>query len=177
MAAWVHTVSRAILRLRTLGLATTCAVLDACQLAPTDTVNPNTGDTTLPAPRDVVAYLPNATAPKCAITRVVDGDTIKVACSESQGNVRLVGFDTPETFRPRCNAEKRLGEHAKATLETLLRTAHQIDLRRTGIDKYSRALARVYIDGVDVAKPMIAQGLAVPYDGGKRMNWCQALLG
>ncbi len=111
------------------------------------------------------------------MTRVVDGDTIKVACSESQGNVRLVGFDTPETYQPRCDAEKRLGQQAKGALEKLLRTAHQIDLKRTGIDKYGRVLARVYVDGVDIAKPMIAQGLAVPYDGGKRMNWCQARLG
>ncbi len=71
----------------------------------------------------------------------------------------MVGFDTPETYQPRCDAEKRLGQQAKGALEKLLRTAHQIDFKRTGIDKYGRVLARVYVDGVYIAKPMIAQGL------------------
>ena len=166
-----------MMRPQAWGLATTCALLGACNLAPMTTVKPSPAERPAPALQQVVAYLPNAASPVCAVTRVVDGDTIKVACSESQGNVRLVGFDTPETYQPRCDAEKRLGQQAKGALEKLLRTAYQIDLKRTGIDKYGRVLARVYIDGVDIAKPMIAQGLAVPYDGGKRMNWCQARLG
>jgi endonuclease YncB( thermonuclease family) len=43
--------------------------------------------------------------------RVIDGDTIRV--HHKQPNVRLVGFNAPETRRAACEAERDLG--AKAT--------------------------------------------------------------
>jgi hypothetical protein len=43
--------------------------------------------------------------------RVIDGDTIRVR--HKQPNVRLVGFNAPETRRAACEAERELG--AKAT--------------------------------------------------------------
>jgi endonuclease YncB( thermonuclease family) len=43
--------------------------------------------------------------------RVIDGDTIRV--HHKQPNVRLVGFNAPETRRAACEAERELG--AKAT--------------------------------------------------------------
>jgi endonuclease YncB( thermonuclease family) len=43
--------------------------------------------------------------------RVIDGDTIRV--HHKQPNVRLVGFNAPETRRAACDAERELG--AKAT--------------------------------------------------------------
>jgi endonuclease YncB( thermonuclease family) len=36
---------------------------------------------------------------------VVDGDTIRVGSEV----IRLVGFDTPETYRARCPSERELG--------------------------------------------------------------------
>src|SRR5271165_102778 len=43
--------------------------------------------------------------------RVIDGDTIRIY--HEQPNVRLVGFNAPETQRAACDAERQLG--AKAT--------------------------------------------------------------
>src|SRR5215471_18889486 len=43
---------------------------------------------------------------------VIDGDTIRVY--QKQPNVRLVGFNAPETRRAACAAERELG--ARATL-------------------------------------------------------------
>ena len=71
-------------------------------------------------PTGAIAYLPTPEHAICAVTDVVDGDTIKLACKEGrQGTVRLTGYDTPETFRPGCSAEKALGEKATRTLTAL----------------------------------------------------------
>lgn len=43
--------------------------------------------------------------------RVIDGDTLRVF--QKKPNVRLVGFNAPETRRAQCEAERELG--AKAT--------------------------------------------------------------
>ena len=122
-----------------------------------------------------LAYIPTRDAPGCAVTRVVDGDTISVHCGTTAGNVRLVGYDTPETYRPGCPEEKRLGEAATRALERELRKATRIRVEARGRDKYDRALASLWLDGKALADIMISKGLAVSYDGGKRINWCKRL--
>lgn len=66
------------------------------------------------------------------ITRIIDGDTIEINGNE---NVRLENINTPER-----------GEHgfqqAKDFLSPLLNQTIQI--KRTGTDKYSRTLAKIY---------------------------------
>jgi micrococcal nuclease len=48
--------------------------------------------------------------------RVIDGDTIDL----NGMPIRILGIDTPETFRPRCENERALGVAAKARLIELL---------------------------------------------------------
>ncbi|MCE8008899.1 thermonuclease family protein [Aestuariivita sp.] len=91
------------------------------------------------------------------------------------GSVRLTGYDTPETFRPGCTAELHLGRSATVYLEQRLRTAQMIAVEMEGKDRYDRLLVRMRLDGRDLAQIMISQGLAVPYDGGRRINWCDRL--
>ena len=120
-----------------------------------------------------------ASAPpsSCDIIRVVDGDTVKAICHGREQNLRLLGFDTPETFRSRCPDEKALGKIATNHLRKLIENAQEV-LPVTGRpDKYRRLLTRLYIDGRDVAEIMIEAGLAVPYHGEKRINWCDRLAG
>src|SRR5947208_9894633 len=50
--------------------------------------------------------------------RVIDGDTI--ALKGERQNVRLVGFNAPETRDALCPEEKQLGERAKRRLLELL---------------------------------------------------------
>ena len=56
--------------------------------------------------------------------RVIDGDTIRV--HHQQPNVRLVGFNAPETRRAVCEAERALGDKATRRLRDLVQSS-QLD--------------------------------------------------
>ncbi|MBB4017326.1 endonuclease YncB(thermonuclease family) [Chelatococcus caeni] len=104
----------------------------------------------------------------------VDGDTIHV----DDERIRIVGLDAPETYQARCDSERQRGHRATAHLRRLL-TGGTVTIRRQGRDRYRRTLARVYIDGRDVAAIMIRAGHAVPYDCPRgrcprRIDWCSA---
>ncbi|MEM9968909.1 MAG: thermonuclease family protein [Pseudomonadota bacterium] len=123
----------------------------------------------------IVAYIPSSDRPVCAVTRVVDGDTLTIDCGDGGGNARLVGFDMPETFRPGCSSERRLGETAKDYLLVSLKRASHIGVNFEGTDKYQRLLIEMSLDGRQLADIMIARGVAVRYSGGSRIDWCQRL--
>ncbi|MDA5094435.1 thermonuclease family protein [Aliiroseovarius sp. KMU-50] len=117
----------------------------------------------------------SASPTSCDIIRVVDGDTVKAICHGQEQNLRLMGFDTPETFRSRCADEKALGTVATNHLRKLIREAKDVRPVTGRPDKYRRLLTHLYIDGRDVAEIMIEAGLAVPYHGERRINWCDRL--
>lgn len=100
---------------------------------------------------------------------VIDGDTIDV-----QGDrFRLVGFDTPETYRPKCAFELALGRAATSRLRNLLDGVQWVDVVvLPGRDKYDRGLARLIVQQVDVADTLVSERLARRYDGGRRQGWC-----
>lgn len=127
-------------------------------------------------PISAIAYMPTRADALCAVTEVVDGDTVKVFCKGGgAASVRLVGYDTPETYRPRCTAEYRLGKEATGTLRDWLRDASTVGLDYKGTDRYQRVLAEMFIDGQPVAARMISAGLAVANNGERRIDWCQRL--
>ena len=100
---------------------------------------------------------------------VIDGDTIDI----NGARYRLVGFDTPETYRPQCDYEKALGNQATARLKQLINGIAIIDLAvQPGRDKYGRGLARMFVGGRDVGTTLINEGLARAYSGGRRTSWC-----
>ena len=99
----------------------------------------------------------------------VDGDTVH----HGEVEYRLMGFDTPETYRPKCAEEKALGLKAKARLAQIVEEAGQLDLRlENKLDRYDRHLAVGMADGQEVGAILVAEGLARPYDGGQRGSWC-----
>ena len=100
---------------------------------------------------------------------VVDGDTIKAPYGVTY---RLMGFDAPETFRAKCDAERELGLIAKQRLEELLATSEVKVLESGKVDRYGRTLANVTANGRDVGVILIGEGLARPYFGKKRESWC-----
>ena len=150
--------------------------LTAACAAPPVTVPTETPRNTA-LPDDAIAFLPNRAVPRCAVVKVVDGDTVDVQCSRSGGRVRLLGYDTPETYRARCPEEKSLGLAAKNFLDRRLAAAESIVPEARGPDKYNRLLARFIVDGQPLEQIMVAQGLAVYYDGGRRIDWCARLKG
>lgn len=115
-------------------------------------------------------------APPCLVTRVVDGDTVDLEClGEGRFRARLTGFDTPETHRPDCAQEALLGQAATRRLRALVADARQIEARLGRWDRYERRLVQLSVDGRDVGARLIAEGLALPYDGGRRPDWCARL--
>lgn len=100
---------------------------------------------------------------------VVDGDTIKAPFGPTY---RILGYDTPETYFAKCDAERELGLAAKAKLEELLARGEVRVLESGKTDRYGRSLAKVTINGEDLARVMIREGLARPYHGERRQSWC-----
>jgi micrococcal nuclease len=105
---------------------------------------------------------------------IIDGDTFRLGTEI----IRLLGADTPETYRPRCAAELRLGGAAKARLGTLLLGVAPVVVR-SGVDRYGRTLAVVRTPtGEDVGEVLIREGLALPWRPGpaakaQRLRaWC-----
>ncbi len=111
----------------------------------------------------------------CRVIRVVDGDTLSLICPEDgMVSARLLGFDTPEKYAPKCLGEFLAAERASWHLRALIQRADRMTLVQRGTDQYGRALVQLEIDGVDVARLMIRGGHARTYGGGLRGTWCDA---
>jgi endonuclease YncB( thermonuclease family) len=109
----------------------------------------------------------------CRIIRVVDGDTVTLICDEEgMQSARLLGFDSPEKYAPKCTGELVAAERAGWALRTMIQKADRLTLRREGTDRYGRALVRLELDGQDVANLMIRAGHGRRYGGGPRGSWC-----
>ena len=116
-----------------------------------------------------------------AIYRVIkcyDGDTITVAfklpdCPQIyRMSVRLDGIDCPE-IKGKTPEEKECAKLAKARVESLI-LGKIVFLRDVKTEKYGRALATVIIDDINVNELLIAERLAVQYNGGTKVcpsNW------
>ena len=106
---------------------------------------------------------------------LVDGDTLALG----HERIRLEGPDTPESYKPRCDAELVVALQAKQKLRELLGD-NEIVIERHGVDKYGRTLARLYVGDSDteIGEQLIASGLAVRWQPGRAAwlerarHWC-----
>lgn len=109
------------------------------------------------------------------VVSVYDGDTITVDAEIWPGvtirtGVRLDGIDTPE-IRGKCQAEKDLAVKARDFVR--VRAGERVQLVNVRNGKYAgRVVADVLVDGHSVALWLVGEGLARPYDGGRRAGWC-----
>lgn len=97
------------------------------------------------------------------VVLVVDlwpGETMKLSC-------RLDGLDTPELGRPGSLEAKAFDEKlAPAGSVIMLQCTEHPE------DKYGRLLAQLTTaDGTSINGSLLLQGLAKPYDGGKKPVW------
>lgn len=107
---------------------------------------------------------------------ITDGDTVQLYGAGK--GTRLVGFNTPETYEPWCDQELALGRQATGRLRDLVSTASQVELRLvacacapgtqgTSECNFGRSCGVLTVDGRDVGKILIAEGLAVRFQCGR----------
>ena len=119
--------------------------------------------------------------------RVIDGDTIRL--HQQRPDVRLVGFNAPETRRAVCEAERALGDRATARLRELVRSS-KLDFEfvacscspgteGTSYCNYGRRCGSLKANGRDVGAILINENLAVPFVCGQTRcpptpkPWCK----
>lgn len=120
------------------------------------------------------AQQPAQPAEMCRIGWVYDGDTVELKCGAGSEAARVVGLDTPETKRAKCNEEFAAGKAATEALRGLIDEA-KVSYVVKGRDKYQRPLIQLFVDKEDVAPIMVKSGHAVAYTGGSRPDWCAKL--
>lgn len=120
--------------------------------------------------------------------RVIDGDTVDIRGQTA--NVRLVGFNAPETGSPKCSAERDAGLRATVRLRGLIQNAQSIEFERVACAcrpgtkgtrqcNYGRQCGVLKANGTDVGRTLISEGLAVRYTCGRTScprrpgNWCR----
>lgn len=107
---------------------------------------------------------------------VIDGDTVQIShAGAPEGEpVRARHFDTPEKgSRAHCESERNRAGQATALARSLLPRGSRVGLADFGRDRYGRLLAKLTLaDGRDLAAVMIEAGLAQPYTGGHKPDWC-----
>ena len=88
---------------------------------------------------------------------VIDGDTIRAPYGVKY---RLMGFDAPETFQAKCDAELALSTRATERLKELLASGEVRIVESGKMDRYGRTLAHLTVNGRDVGGVLIGEGLA-----------------
>jgi endonuclease YncB( thermonuclease family) len=110
---------------------------------------------------------------------VVDGDSIRIVGEKADYSdsvlYRLIGYDAPETFRPKTEHEHGWGMFATEKMKETIARAGRLRLRPKLLgQRWSRnsRLAWLYVDGVDVAAIAIREGWGHPFrKGDRRPKW------
>jgi endonuclease YncB( thermonuclease family) len=92
------------------------------------------------------------------VAYVVDGDTIRI----DGRNIRLQGVDAEELSEPNGHAARDIMQGIVAS--------RIVSCSPDGTSSYGRIVARCYIDGIDIAIPLIAGGWALDcpaFSGGR----------
>ena len=104
---------------------------------------------------------PDATV-DATVTRIVDGDTVRVRIGNRAETVRYIGMDTPETVKPHTPVQC-FGKAASAANRRLV-DGQRVRLRLDSEprDRYGRLLAYVYRrrDGLFVNAALVRDGFA-----------------
>ncbi len=109
----------------------------------------------------------------CRVSGVVDGDTVNLECvGRGTLRARIVGYDSPELFSPRCESERAAAARAKQVLATWVWYATRTEVAFLGHDRYGRTLVDMRLSGQRVATGMVESGNGRRYFGHQRSGWC-----
>src|SRR5262249_10926866 len=113
--------------------------------------------------------------------QIIDADTIQAY--HQQPNVRLVGFNAPETHNAACQAEAKLGARATRRLRDLVklgnldfeyvRCSWPAGTEGTFACNCGRGCGTLRSNGKDASYILIEEGLAVPFVPPTPRPWCQ----
>jgi endonuclease YncB( thermonuclease family) len=98
------------------------------------------------------------------VTRVTDGDTIKVTGNGSKVTVRMVGIDAPETSKKKNQPGQPFSRKSTKHLANLVLNK-SVEVKSYGTGRYGRILGVVFVDGKNVNLEIIKAGLAEVYRG------------
>ena len=137
------------------------------------------------------AFKPKPGAPQALAShevQVIDGDTIRVRGHDR--DIRLIGFNTPETVRAHCDVERERGYAAMRRLRALIDStglelqsvpcACAPNTEGTEACNFGRRCGILRANGWDVSERLIAEGFAVRYACSSascpppRRPWCDA---
>lgn len=114
------------------------------------------------------------------IIRVIDGDTVEIEANflppplKPSLKLRIYGIDTPEKkSRAKCDLEAELSKKATAFTQKVINESISKKIKIRKWDKYGgRVLGDIILDGKSLEALLLNEGLAKPYDGGKKSSWC-----
>lgn len=114
------------------------------------------------------------------IIRVIDGDTVEIEANflpaplKPSLKLRIYGIDTPEKkSRAKCDLEAELSKKATAFTQKVINESISKKIKIRKWDKYGgRVLGDIILDGKSLEALLLNEGLAKPYDGGKKLSWC-----
>jgi endonuclease YncB( thermonuclease family) len=109
--------------------------------------------------------LPNHTlAGEYQVTRVIDGDTIKVDDGSKKITVRMVGIDAPETSKSKNDPGQPFSQRATKHLSSLVLN-QTVDIKSYGLDRDGRVLGEVFLEDRNINLEMVKAGYAEVYRG------------
>lgn len=115
---------------------------------------------------------PNDTADKDAgqvtakVTRVVDGDTVKVLLNGREDTVRYIGVDTPESVKPGTPVECYAKEASRYNKSRVEGRGVRLSFDHERRDRYGRLLAYIYLPKhgqTSINEALVSSGYARAY--------------
>lgn len=92
----------------------------------------------------------------CKVVNVSDGDTVTVLCDKNdQIKLRLFGIDAPEK-------KQAYGQKSKQALSSMI-AAQEVQIVTHGHDRYSRTIATIFLNDVDINAEQVKNGMAWAY--------------
>lgn len=135
--------------------------------APPATASAGPGAVATPGATRTAVVTSAAPGVAARVSRVVDGDTLKVRIAGRTETVRVIGLDTPESVKPGTPVECfaiRAATEAERLLPVGAEIGLEADPTQATRDQYGRLLAHVWLsDGSLFAEEMIRGGFGIHY--------------